>query len=236
LFDYQFKDFSLKIQINNPVRLGLLWVNTTVNRHTPAEHLHKPKMKTLLRHVQLSTLGALLVLLAACSKPTGGGSTLPDASPKVQGLRIGKEYQNNKPTGSPIGGGYVYGATVFVFANQGVSVFKVIGDQGNIFLEKRDDGNYYVASSNGGHPKGTKVSDNLDVVFGPGDRVPVLENAPYKVEGSSVYVDWSQNHSQFFKLTFSDSGSEVFTIKNDGLVLESSTTPGFTLTLNMSAR
>ena len=136
-------------------------------------------------------------------------------------------------------GGYVYGATVYVFANQGVSVFKVISDEGNIFLEKRQDGNYYITSGvgfGGGHPKGTKVGDNLDVVFGPGDRVAVLENAPYKVDGSSVYVDWSQNHSQFFKLTFPNSGSEVFTIKNDGLILESSTSPGFTLTLNMSAR
>jgi hypothetical protein len=171
-------------------------------------------------------------------KPTSTGDTsLREDSAKLQGLRIGMEYDWNKESGSPVGGGYVYGSTVYIFGSQGVSVYKVIGNEGNIFLDRKQ--RTYITSNGlglqGGHPKGTRVGRDLVVIFGPGDRVPVLENAPYKVEGTSIYVDWSQSHGTFFPLSFSSSNSEVFTIKNDGLVLESSTSPGFNLTLNINA-
>jgi len=139
-----------------------------------------------------------------------------------------------------------FGATVYVFSNQTVSVYKEIGIGEDICIGKKSG--EFITSAAGssrlfnnlrglGAPKGATLStsdhddDTWVVIFGPGDRMPVLESAPYNVQGTSVYVDWSQGHSKYFALSRCSSDSEVFTIKNEGLVLESATQPGFTLTM-----
>ena len=161
-------------------------------------------------------------------------------------LRTGMEYQcNSGSVFQPATSTYLFSSTFYVFGKQGVSVSKVISDTGDIFRSKKN-GKFMDSSTlmstwlegAGGRRRGTSLSafgDTLDVVLGPGDRMPVLINAPYKIVGTSVYIDWSQAQSQFFHLSSCNSGSEVLTIKNDGLVLESATQTGFVLTLNMNA-
>jgi hypothetical protein len=196
-------------------------------------------MKKQLTYITLAALSASLILLSACSKSGGDGSSSPQViDTKPKGLRIGMEYNNNSEFGYPVGcGSGVYSSRIYIFGNSGVSVYGVISSGGDIFLDNSRQ--VYITQNGlglgGGHPKGTHVGDNLVVSYGPGDRVTFLDNASYKVDGTSVYVDWSQHHGELFPLTFCGSGSEVFTIKNDGLVLESATSPGFNLTLNMFA-
>ena len=179
--------------------------------------------------ILLISLFSLMFFISGCSDP--------------KNRIVGKEYKHNQQSGQDYSEGIVYDGTIYKFGSQGVSIFLKVGRSGNILLDKKKN---HLFSSNGnvfrreGFPRGSTVAKTeegeiLEIVFGPGDMVPVLENAPYKVEGSSIYVDWSQNHSKYFELTFCDSGSEVFTIKNEGLVLESATRPGKTLTLDMSA-
>lgn len=180
--------------------------------------------------VPLIALGSILLLLSGCSK---------------NNLRTGTDYKNVMAPASPSASDF--SSTIYVFFSDNVvSVYRVI-NAGSIVVRLQRDGSLHASSQSydmqiGGRPKGTilmKGTDEttrMEVLFGPGDWMPVLEYAPYKVEGSSVYVDWSQNHSLYFSVTASTSGSEVFTIKNEGLVLESSTTPGFTLTLDTNGK
>lgn len=149
-------------------------------------------------------------------------------------LKIGMEYIHD-------GNQSPFSSTVYVFSDQGVSVYMEVGKSEDICVQKKDGAFLTSADSSNlrgvGAAKGTSLSrsdrdDNpLLVIFGPGDRMPVLESAPYKIQGASVYVDWSQGHSKYFAVSRCNSGSEVFTIKNEGLVLESATQPGFTLTM-----
>lgn len=133
---------------------------------------------------------------------------------------------------------------VYIFRNEGVSVDALIIDGGDIYRDTRD-GSLLVAGAlisyglimqplSGGYPKGSRVQQFYEVIFGPHDRMPVLENTTYRVEGASVYVDWSQHHSKYFGTSGCGSASEVFNIKNDGLILESATSPGFILTLDLA--
>jgi hypothetical protein len=147
----------------------------------------------------------------------------------------------------------IFSSTVYVFSDQVVSVYKVVGSGEDICIQKKDgkvvtsDGSsvaniYWFNKLHGvGAPKFSTLSkgaddDNpLQVIFGPGDQMPVLESAPYRIQGASVYVDWSKAHSQYFEFAHCASGSEVFNIKNEGLVLESSTSPGYNLTMGERA-
>lgn len=186
-------------------------------------------MKLKPNQILFAVIG-LLLLLPACSKP------------KVQQLRTGTEYRNNNPQDESS----AFGPTIYVFFQDNVvSVYKEISAKGDI-VRQNSDGTLQSSSDRWdlrvGAPKGeslikgTDQSTSMEVLFGPGDRMPVLQYAPYKIEGTSVYIDWHNNHSPYFALSGSGSGSEVFTIKNDGLVLESATSPGFILTLDESAK
>jgi len=138
-----------------------------------------------------------------------------------------------------------FNSTVYVFFQDNVvSVYKVV-NTASIVVRRSSDNALLTSSQRpdlqiGGKPratmltKGNDATTRMDVLFGPGDMMPVLEYAPYKIEGTSLYVDWSQNHSEFFPVSGCGSSSEVFTIKNEGLVLESASTPGFILTLDVS--
>lgn len=156
-----------------------------------------------------------------------------------QRLKTGMEYVHS-------GSELPFSSTVYVFSDETVSVFMEIGKGEDICTRKRDG--EIITSTTGtssffnnlrgvGAAKGVTLSRNdhdedaLVVIFGPGDRMPVLESAPYKIQGTSVYVDWSQNHSKYFAVSHRSSDPEVFTIKNEGLVLESATRPGYTLTM-----
>jgi hypothetical protein len=187
-------------------------------------------MKKTLKLVPLIALGSLLLLLPACSKSNSQ-------------VRIGMDYKNNRNSDLQSS---AFSSTVYVFFNDHVvSVYKEISAKGDI-ARLKSDGTLQSSSDRWdlriGAPKGSSLSKGTDettrmeVLFGPGDWMPVLEYAPYKIEGTSVYVDWSQHHSVYFVLSGCGSGSEVFTIKNEGLVLESATTPGFTLTLDASGK
>ena len=188
-------------------------------------------MKKILYLVPVVAFGSLLLLLPACSKLN---------SPS---LRFGMDYMNNKESANV---GSAFSATVYVFFNNNVmSVYKVISAKGDIARLKSngelqsssDRWDLRIGAPRGSSlSKGTDETTSMEVLFGPGDLMPVLKYAPYKIEGSSVYVDWSQNHSDYFALSGCSSGSEVLTIKNEGLVLESATTPGFNLTLNVNGK
>jgi hypothetical protein len=185
-------------------------------------------MKKILKLVPLIALGSLFLLLPACSNSH---------------VRIGTDYKNNKDSDLQ---GSAFSSTIYVFfSDHVVSVYKEISAKGDIARLKSNE---TLQSSSDrwdlriGAPKGASLSKGTDettsmeVLFGPGDRMPVLEYATYKIEGTSIYIDWSQHHSEYFALSSCSSGSEVFTIKNDGLVLESATSPGFTLTLDASGK
>ena len=191
-------------------------------------------MEKTLKYIPLTILGSLLLLLPACSK---------------QKLRLGMEYTTG-PSIVQEGGTFLSSSTVYVFTDQGVSVSWIISKEGDVFIRKADgalitgnDPNVRAMGGTavGGHEQGETLSkegvpdSQITVVLGPGDRMPILQNAPYRVEGTSVYVDWSKGHSQYFDFSGCSSGSEVFTIKNEGLILESATQPGYTLTMGIQA-
>jgi hypothetical protein len=185
-------------------------------------------MKAKFKNFLLVIFGALALLLPACK-------------PSSQGLRIGMDYQNSTATTVKVGYCYqVYSSVIYNFGSQGVSVYRVLSDQGGLF-RSRDDGSLWAPDELlglvGGKKKGTSFmrgSQTFDVLLGSGDKMPVLVNAPYKIQGTSVYVDWSQGHSEYFPISGCGSGSEVLNIKNDGLVLESATTPGVSFTIIMN--
>jgi len=167
-----------------------------------------------------------IYLIAGCSKP--------------KDLIIGKKYSNNVPSGEDYAEGIVYSGTEYHFYKTGVNIYKEVGKSGNILYDKQQK-IYFTSNGNMlrrvGYPPGAKIEggENLDVIFGPGDLVPIMELAPYKAEGTSVLVDWGQKHTEYFKFSYCNSGSEVFTIKNNGLVLESATQPGYNLTMSGNA-
>jgi len=192
------------------------------------------------RFLTLVALNSLVLLSPSCSKSTDSASNSAvkqPSSPAVtqpsnaKGLRIGGEYKANRESVGAPGGGAVFQGVVYKFGEKGVSVWKILSQgryPGHIFRSKAD-GSLYA------HTTGYMDLPS-DIVLGPGERVPILENATYKVDGSSVYVDWSRNHSKYFPLSGCDSSSEVLNIKNEGLILESATAPGHTLTLDMFAK
>lgn len=206
-------------------------------------------MKITIKQISLVAATTLLLSVASCSKSAGDKLTAHDSSQKVQGLRVGMVYQSSRPSLMQVGGSFLSSSTGYVFSKDGVSVYWIISENGDV-LRRQTDGSFltgndagvraYGGTAVGGFQKGAILgkgdiaATRVEVIFGPGDKMPILENAPYKVEGSSVYVDWSQSHSQYFGLSGCNSGSEVFTIKNDGLVLDSATAPGYTLTLSIS--
>ena len=187
-------------------------------------------MKKTIRIVSLISLGSLLLLLPACSKPNSQ-------------VLIAKDYKNNKDSNLQDS---AFSSTIYVFfSDHVVSVYKEISAKGDIaglksngtLQSSSDRWDLRVGAPRGAIlSKGTDRTTSMEVYFGPGDRMPVLEFAPYKIEGSSVYIDWSQNHSLFFSVSGCGSGSEVFTIKNDGLILESATNPGFILTVQENGK
>lgn len=178
---------------------------------------------------------------SAATSSASSVAAAPSSPTETKGLRIGLEYKNNWASVPYRGEACIFSGCIYIFGSDGVSVYKVLGQEsggGHIFRSKKDGSVFaglsgYAISSF--YYPNRPVPPDLDVIFGPGERVPVLENAFYKVDGTSVYVDWNRHHSQYFSLTGSDSGSEVFTIKNDGLILESATVRGYTLTLQMSS-
>lgn len=177
-----------------------------------------------------------LLLLAACSK-----------SPADK-IRMGMEYQDAAPFVVQEGGSFLFASMTYIFSKQGVSVYYNIGPKGDIY-QRQSDGviltsdDYRVRAMGGtavgGYRKGEILSKGNDpstsvkVIFGPGDRMPVLQGAQYRVEGDSIFVDWSGGHSPYFAVTESGSGTEVWTVKNNGLLLDNVTVPGIILTLNM---
>ena len=177
------------------------------------------------------------MLLPACSKSPTNIPSLGEDSSKRQGLRIGTDYKDNNMGVGP------FSASIYVFGDRTVSVYKEVGIKQDIVRRKSDGRVIYLGGDwvQVGAAKGTSLiggpdgKTSVEVLFGPGDRMPVLVNALYKIEGTSAYVDWSQAHSEYFDLAGGDSRSEVFSIKNDGLVLESATVPGYTLTLSINA-
>lgn len=186
-------------------------------------------MKTSITKVAFAILS--VVIVSACSRESD--------------LKMGMEYSYTMYD-SP------FSSTVFVFSERGVSVFDVVGRGDDICIRKKDGailtsaGTYSLRGV--GAAKGTILSkggseNDLEVLFGPGDQVPILESAAYRIERDSVVVDWSQGHSARFglasvtyhRLVQTGSGSEVFTIKNNGLILESATSPGIVLTMGKKA-
>ncbi len=159
----------------------------------------------------------------------------------VRSLRLGMEYKASLPSEL---NSSAFAASIYIFSDKGLSVYDEVSAKGDIcrkvsdgsLLSSADRWDIRVGAARGASLiKGTDEETRMEVLFGPGDWMPVLENAPYKLEGDSIWVDWSQGHSSYFQLTHANSGAEVFTIKNDGLILESSTSPGFILTLNLNA-
>lgn len=175
---------------------------------------------------------------------SGVAKVLQSQMQSHQGLQLGTVYQSSRPFVIQSGGSFLFSSTIYIFSDRGVSVYYTVSTNGDI-LQRKTDGAIITGDDSsargwnhavGGFQKGATLTKGNDptplftVVFGPGDRMPVLQNAPYKIKGTSVWVDWSQAHSSYFTLSGANSGSEVWTIKNDGLVLESATSPGFTLT------
>ncbi len=54
-------------------------------------------------------------------------------------------------------------------------------------------------------------------------RIPILENAPYRIQGATLTIDWSKHKPNYFPLTGSNNTSESFTLENTGLLLRSTT-------------
>ena len=204
----------------------------------------------------MAALAVVLLVRHALMSPPSGAPLAGDGQRAVQnpikaefdgrtklrqGLRMRMDYKNSRESELESS---AFSSIVYIFGDQGVSVYKEVSAKGDI-CRKNSDGSLQsssdrwdirVGAAKGSSLiKGTDEETHMEVLFGPGDRMPVLENAPYKVEGSSVWVDWSQGHSRYFPLSRANSDAEVFTIKNDGLVLESATSPGLTLTLSMGA-
>ena len=122
----------------------------------------------------------------------------------------------------------IWNKIIYNFSTTGVSIWYVTNNSGYIYRANAD-GSFYASV----YPR--PYGDLPGVAcLGPGMRMPVLINAPYKIVGTSVMVDWSQGHSKYFQISGCNSGPEVFTVKNSGLILESATTPGFVLTLSMA--
>lgn len=166
---------------------------------------------------------SLCVLTLGLLAPT----TACSGRPSSVGLRMGIDYVAN------LGSQELHGPPIYRFDKQRVSVSCVVRDDHVVVRTPKGE---FIGYQGAVKPKGTQFFTAGVVVLGPGDRMPVLENAPYNIDGISVLVDWSQGHSQYLSLTRSNSGSEVFTIKNNGLILESAIVPGFVLTLDASGR
>ena len=136
-----------------------------------------------------------------------------------------------------------FSSLILVFRDHGeFFVYREIGKGQDICF--KNDGSCVTSADsielrNIGAPKFTRLArggdktdkNQLLVMYGPGDKMPVIEFGSYKMQGSSVLVDWSKSQSKDFSISHCKTGPELFTIKNEGFVLESSTTPGFTLTM-----
>lgn len=167
---------------------------------------------------------------------------LTSCSPR-QNLKTGTDYVHQEQG--------LFSSTVYVFSEQTVSVYKIVApgqdvcakSDGSIVTSDDTASNsyYYNALHGVGARAGTTLSkgegdDNrLKVLFGAGDRMPIVESVSFAVTGTSVQIDLSQGHTKYFEIAHCNSGPEVFSIKNDGLVLESASTPGFILTMGSAA-
>jgi hypothetical protein len=222
---------------------------TATNGTNPKSSSSSDILILTMKTIYLLLVTLVLLTGTSCSKNSEGETaknpSLHEGSAKHNGLRIGMDYRNTLPSHMGRAGNFFdFNGTAYVFNRTGVSVYRLVGPEGDIY-QRHSDG-MLLASGDlwnypPGKPKGSSVilgtdgETRMDVIFGPGDRMPVLENAPYKVEGDSIYIDWSQGHSRYFALGDVGSGSEVFTIKNEGLVLASATAPGMTLTLSINS-
>ena len=76
--------------------------------------------------------------------------------------------------------------------------------------------------------QGIPVGDGTSVInaTNPYDhiiRIPILENAPYKINGFTLTIDWSKHKPNYFPLTGSNNLNETFNIENTGYILRSAT-------------
>jgi hypothetical protein len=171
--------------------------------------------------------------------------SLKEKSREFHGIRLGKHYVNSHASTMGQSGYSDFSSTIYVFSDRSVSVYKIVSPKGNIYSNHSDGTLFasagFLINNHPGMPKGTSQAligegeNRMDVMLGPGDRMPVLINAPCKIDAESVYVDWSQGHSRYFPVADCNSDPEVFTIKSGGLVLASATDPGYTLTLNINS-
>jgi len=152
-----------------------------------------------------------------------------DAKPNA--LKMGNEYDRAGDFFSPPGGGLAFNKIIYKFSRRGVSVFYVLGPSG--YIHRAEDGNLFITARES--PPWVVASSQVEL--GPGSAVPILNDAPFSVQGMSIDVDWSkkETHSQYFDVTQCSPGSEVWNLKNDGLIMKSATSPGNIFTLNAAA-
>ncbi len=79
---------------------------------------------------------------------------------------------------------------------------------------------------------GTTVTSPYDHVI----RIPILENAPYTIDGATLTIDWSKHKPSYFPLSTAPGGippnggtatnavTEIFILENTGLLLSTTDT------------
>ena len=148
---------------------------------------------------------------------------------KSTGLRYGKEYRFNRAIDKDGWNTPAMCAATLTFDPQGVTACYVMNNPGGVAVDQKSG--EFVLLKEKTWTKGTALLDKeqnaLVVLFGPGDSMPILQNAPYRIDGHSIYVDWSRGQTKYFTLARkygASSEPEIMAIENDGMILK--TVPG----------
>lgn len=125
---------------------------------------------------------------------------------------------------------------IYVFTPKGVTVSIKMNNPGGIAVNNAS-GEIVRLCEKTWH-KGEALSDkdghSLTVAFGPGDLMPILQDAPYKLEGHSIYVDWSRGQTKYFEFISKygfNSEPQILAVENEGMVLKTLSGDVFTVDL-----